>query len=116
MDPQVEKAYQVASIVATLSSQIRILNEEYNQTLLYYFNGGTFTANEQRLAFLFGLVNKKIESIVLLDDNQTPILVDDIKSFTTELLARYKEATNLMYYKHKKIMTSKTIESILDNV
>lgn len=116
MDPQVEKAFQVASLVATLNSQIRILNEEYSQTLLYYFNGGTFTANEQKLSFLFGLITKKIESIVLLDDNQTPILIEDIKSFTDELLARYKEATNLMYYKHKKIMASKTIESILDNV
>lgn len=116
MDSKVQQAFEVASIVATMSSQARLLNEEYAQTLLFYYKGGTFTASEQRLAFLFSLKSSKIDSMVIVDDNNAPIMVDDIDKFYSDLLSHHKEAVNLLYYKHKKLISSKSIESILDNV
>lgn len=116
MDSKVQQAFEIASIVATIASQTRLLNEEFAQTLLYYHNGGTFTASEQRLAFLCGLKMSKIDSIVILDDNNVPIMIDDLDKFHSDLLSHYKEASNLFFYKHKKLISNKSIESILDNV
>jgi hypothetical protein len=115
MDSKIEKAFEAASLMATFNSQKRLLEEEFAQTLLYYYKGGTFVASEQRLSFLSALKNEKVESIVLLDDNNAPIAVENISEFFDNLFSHYKEATNLFYYKYKKITSSKTIESILND-
>jgi hypothetical protein len=116
MEAKIEKAFEIASLMATLNSQKRLLEEEFEQTLLYYYNGGVFKATEQRLAFLASIKSKDVESIVLLDDNKTPILVENIDSFFNDLFSHYTEATNHYYYQHKKITSSKTVESIIENV
>jgi hypothetical protein len=116
MEPKVQKAFEVASYMATLHNQQRLLEEEFEQTLLYYFGGGVFKATEQRLAFLAGITVKKVESLVVLDDNHVPILIEDIDEFYSNLLSHYTEATNAYYYKYRKITSSKTVESIIDNV
>lgn len=116
MEAKIEKAFEIASLMATLNSQKRLLEEEFEQTLLYYYNGGVFKATEHRLAFLNAIKSKEIESIVLLDDNNTPILIEHIDNFFGDLLSHYIEATNRYYYQHKKITSSKTVESIIENV
>ena len=42
MDERIEKAFEVANYMATLSNQRRIVLEEYNQKLVHYINGATF--------------------------------------------------------------------------
>lgn len=116
MEAKIEKAFEIASLMATINSQKRLLDEEFEQTLLYYYNGGVFKATEQRLSFLNAIKSNNIESIVLLDDNKTPILVENVDNFVTELMSHYTEATNQYYYQYKKITSSKTVESILENV
>jgi len=116
MEPKVQKAFEVASYMATLHNQQRLLEEEFEQTLLYYFGGGVFKATEQRLSFLAGVKTKQVKSLIVLDDNRVPILIENINEFYANLLSHYTEATNSYYYKYKKITSNKTVESIIDNV
>ena len=115
MDPKVKKAFEMASLMATFNNQKRILDEEYAQSLIYYYNGGSFAATEQRLSFVNVLKSNNIESYVLVDDNNTPVLIENINDFFDSLMSHYKEATNLFFYGYKKITSNKKIESMLDD-
>ena len=47
MDIRIEKAFEVANYMATLSNQQRIIQEELTQQLIYYINGATFKINPE---------------------------------------------------------------------
>lgn len=113
MDIEIEKAFKIANFMTSLASQRRILNEEFEQSLLYYYDGCVFKATEQRIAFISAIIQRKIKAMVILDDNNTPCNITDIPLFYKNLLATYVEATNLYYNKYTKIANSKNIEGLL---
>ena len=52
MDERIEKAFNVANYMATLSNQRRIILEEFEQKLVYYVNGGTFKITPELISFV----------------------------------------------------------------
>ena len=43
MDSRLDKALEFSNYMTTLNNQKRLLWENYQQNLVYYFNGGKFT-------------------------------------------------------------------------
>lgn len=111
MEPQIEKAFEIANFMTTLASQKRILQEEYENTLLCYYNGGTFKASQELIAFVSVLTT---EHYIFVDENTTPILVTDLKEFVAKLLAQHTEANNLFFSKYQKLIKSKKVESLVE--
>ena len=114
MNTDVEKAFQIANFMTTLNNQKRILKEEYNQSLYYYSNGNTFKATPEFISFINVLIQSNIENSVILDYNNVPVLISDIKDFLASLIATYTEASNGYFYNYQKLISSKTVGNILD--
>jgi hypothetical protein len=115
MNDEIKKTFDAASLMSTLNNQKQILYEELNQSLLYYHNGAVFTVNLILLSFIGNYCTMQKDSVVLLDDNQMPVLIDDLSKFYRSILSVYTEATNRYYYEYNKVTNPKNIVSIINN-
>lgn len=115
MDERVQKAFDSANYMATLVSQKNILKEELAQNLLHYENGGTFTASKELINFVKTLLDVGyLENVVVVDDNATPINIENLKSFFDKVISVYFEAVNEYYNKHNALIKQRKIESLVD--
>jgi hypothetical protein len=115
LEEKLKAAFESANYMTVLASQKKILKEEYYQNVIHYHNGGVFSVNQQLLTFVKMLVDlEQPESTVLIDDNDTPIEILNLKDFFTEILSVYFTAANDYYTKHSNLKKSRTITKLLD--
>lgn len=115
MEDIIQKAFEHANYMAVLSSQKQILTEQYNQKLIHYHNGGSFSINKEFLNFLKLLLDKDfIEDVVLIDNNSTPIVIINLADFFEEVFSIYFEATNEFYTKHNQLIKQRTVYQLVD--
>jgi hypothetical protein len=115
MNDEIKKTFDAASLMSTLNNQKQILHEELNQSLLHYHNGAVFTVNLTLLSFIGNCCTMQKDSVVLLDDNQMPALIENLPKFYRDILSVYTEATNCYYYEYNKVTNPKNIVSIINN-
>lgn len=114
MDDKIKKAFDIANYMATLAAQKQVLKEEFNQNLIHFQNGGTFTISRELIVFV-----KTIKEIsnnnttVIVDDNETPIEILDVDKFLEAILSKYQFAINGYYTKYSTIKNARTVEGIL---
>ena len=76
MDERIEKAFETANYMATLSNQRRIILEEFNQQLIYYVNGAVFKIDSHLITYVKTLLDIGYTTdIVFVDSNNTPVPV-----------------------------------------
>ena len=114
MDEKIEKAFDIANYMATLSGQKQILKEEFHQNLIHYHNGGIFTASRELINFTKTLVDiGNNESAVLIDNNELPVNIDNLSKFLEDLLSKYHFAVNGYYTRYDQMRKNRTVEGIL---
>ena len=90
MDERIEKAFEVANYMATLSNQRRIILEEYNQKLVYYINGATFQVTSELISFTKTMLDVGYTSdVAFVDSNNFPVIVDDVQTFLDNITSIY---------------------------
>lgn len=114
MDEIVKRAFDIANYTAVFANQKKILEEEFNQSLIFFQNGGSFFITREFICFVKVLTDLSNNVAVLVDDNNTPIEIQDIKQFLEDILSRYTFAVNGYYTKYSAIRSARSVESILD--
>jgi hypothetical protein len=115
MDERLSKALEFSNYMVTLNNQKRVLKEKYYQSAVHYFNGGQFSVTKELITFVNMLITKGNDSdIVLLDDNDTPIKIEDLIKFFDDILDIYFTATNEYQTEYEKIRTKRTIPGLVD--
>jgi hypothetical protein len=111
----IEKAFEISNLMATVANQKRILKEEYEQSLFYFENGGTFRADTTTITYVKTLKELIKESrLVVVDFNALPIEILDIDKFLQNLLDRHFQANNSYFAKFNELKKSRNIKNILD--
>lgn len=114
MDPIIQKAFDVANYMTTLSNQRVILKEEFLQNLIHYQNGGTFTVSRELINFVKTLIDLgQDENTVLIDDNNTPINIDNLKSFFDTIVELYQSSISEYYTKFNRLKNSRSVEALV---
>lgn len=115
MDERIEKAFEVANYMATLSNQRRLMLEEFNQNLVFYINGGTFKLTPALISFVKLLVDSdKLEDQVIIDENNFPILINDVKEFYESIVNQYNTASAEYYAKFTDLKVKRKISAIVE--
>jgi hypothetical protein len=115
VDEIVKRAFDIANYAETFSVQKKILKEEFNQALLLFQNGGTFTITKELICFVKILADlPNNNTVILVDDNHSPIEIADVKMFLETILSKYSFAINGYYTKYSAIKSARSVESILD--
>ena len=115
MDERLEKALEFSNYVVTLNNQKRILKEQFRENIVHYHNGGQFTVTQDLITFVNMLVDREVsEDIVLVDDNETPVLIADADSFLADILDRYFSVTNQYHASYKELLSKRSVEKLVD--
>ena len=116
MNELLKKAFDIADRMEVLTNQKHILKEEFNQKLQYYTEGGSFTATKELIVFVKTLVDlNNSDNVVIIDNNETPIRIKDLKIFLQEIVNCYFSATNEYYTKYNQLISQRSVESLVTN-
>jgi hypothetical protein len=115
MDERIEKAFDVANYMATLSNRRRIILEEYEQKLVYYINGGTFKISPELISFVkLVLDSGRSEDIAFVDTNNFPIIVNDVSKFFDDITEIYFQSVNEYSVKYADIKNKRSVKDIVN--
>lgn len=116
MNELLKNAFDIADRMEVLSNQKSLLREEFNQTLQFYTEGGSFTSSKDLIVFVKTLIdlNNSVD-VVIIDNNDTPIQIPDLKEFLKEITNCYFSATNAYYTKYNKLVTRRSIKGLILN-
>ncbi len=114
MDEKLEKAFEVANYMATLSNQRRIILEEFNQHLVYYENGGTFHIDPTLINFTKTVLDLGYtHDVPFLDVNGFPVTVPDVQKFFDDILLKYMTTLNEYSVKFADIKAKRKIADMV---
>ena len=113
MDEALKKALEFSNFTATLNTQKRILHQKYLGDLVMYSDNGKFTITKELLNFVYMISNNSSKT-VLIDDNNTPIQINDIDDFITKATQQYTDATNKYLGDYKTLSTKRSVEGLVD--
>ena len=115
MDSRLEKALEFSNYVTTLSNQKRVLQEQYKQNLIYFFNGCQFTIDKELINYTYMLIQTdNTNNVVFVDDNEIPIVIEDVTEFLEDIKNIYLEESNNYYNSYSKLKKSRTISKLVD--
>ncbi len=115
MDDQLKAALDFSNFRQTFSIQQKILKEKVQAKLTYGFNGGIFKINRELISFVQTLLDKgRTSGVVLLDQNDTPILIDDLEKFQDNIMDRYFTSTNEYLEAFQTLKKSRSVEKLVD--
>lgn len=113
MDERIEKAFQTANFMATLSNLRKTALEEYKQSLVYYFQGSSFTITRELMVFVHTLTELGNTESIILDDNSIPLRIANLKEFLNNILNLYTESTNAYLVKYGEIKSKRRVEDLV---
>ena len=114
MSEQIEKAFEVANYMATLSNQRRIILEEFNQKLYYYINGATFKLNPELITFTKTVLDiGHTTDVPFVDSNNFPVIINDVEQFFDDIVSTYFGSLNQYATKYAEIANKRKIEDIV---
>jgi len=114
MDERLKKALEFSNYRISLFQKKEDLKLNLSNMLTYANNGGIFKIDQSLICFVKAIIDQGKERIVLIDSNENPIVVTDIKEFYNEIFNRYFEATNLYHTEYTKLKKSRTVGSLHD--
>jgi hypothetical protein len=114
VDERLEKAFQTANYMATLGNLRKTALEEYNQSLIYYFQGSSFTVSRELIVFVHTLTELGNTESILLDDNRIPLKVSNLQEFLDNMLSVYNEATNEYLAKYADLRSKRRVGDLVN--
>lgn len=114
MEERLQKALEFANYRQTLNNQLQKLKIRSEGMLIFAKNGGSFTINRELIGFLDYLERTGAKDVVLLDDNNTPVSINNVSDFLKEITKRYFEVTTDYLKEYQEIRKARNVKSILD--
>lgn len=115
MDERIEKAFEVANYMATLSNQRRLMLEEFNQKLIYYINGATFKITPDLICLSKAWIDKGlVKDVVFIDSNDFPVLINDLNEFFNSITDQYVSAITEYNNKFVDLKVKRKISAIIE--
>ena len=115
MNEQFQKALEFSNYRQTFAIQRRILREKIDAQLTYGYNGGIFKIDRSLIAFVQMFVDQgRVENVPLIDDNQNPIMIENLEVFRDEIVDRYYQSTLEYNRQYQDLKKSRSVEKLLD--
>jgi hypothetical protein len=114
MDDRLKQAIDFSNYNITLQNQKQVLKDRYQDELVFYTQGGKFTATKDLVNFVNFLVQSNQTSAVLTDDNGTPFEIKNLEKFLTEVTNVYFSASNKYHTEYSQLIKNRSVSGLLD--
>lgn len=117
MDERLENAYNFSNYKLTLASEIKTLKLKLKDQLIHSDKGGTFHISMELITNMVSLETiGKTSNVILLDINENPILIEDIKIFRETISEKYFSALNEYYTNITEMRKKRSVKAIVGEV
>tara|TARA_B100000963_G_C22382575_1_gene560780 strand:- start:313 stop:672 length:360 start_codon:yes stop_codon:yes gene_type:complete len=114
MDERLKKALDFSNYMVTLNNQKRVLKEKFLESRIYYFNGGQFSVTQELLTFVKILCDNDDSNVVIVDDNDTPIRIEQLHEFYENISDVYFTSTNEYETEYQKLRAKRKVSGLVD--
>lgn len=115
MDDRLKSALDFSNFKQSFEIKQKQLKEKIDSKLTFGYNGGLFKIDRSLLVFVQSLSQSgRSNNVVILDNNDNPILISDLDSFKDEIYDRYFSITNEYYNEYQDLKKSRSVERLLD--
>jgi hypothetical protein len=115
VDEKLSKALDFSNVMLTHQAQKNNLKEQYYASIDTYHNGSKFLATPALISFCTSLLQLKQETAILIDCNDLPCNIENLKQFTDELVDCYATATNVYLNEYNNIKVKRSITDIIND-
>jgi len=113
MDERLEKALDFSNYMVTLNNQKRALKEKFLSDCVFYQNGGRFTITKDLINFCKTMIDfGNHDELILIDDNDLPIEIENLKDFFQKIVDIYFSASNSYHSEYQKIRNNRSVEKM----
>lgn len=113
MKEKINKALDVSKLRHTLVLEQRRLLEKYRIDTQFSFNGGTFIVDRQLLAFVDGAISYYGGSCVVIDQNDRPVFISDLKKFKDAIWEIYHSASTAYYDGSEELRKQRSVKAVV---
>lgn len=114
MDERLKKAIEFSNYRNSLFNKKEDIKTKVTAMLLYGYNGGIFKITQELILFVKLILDQEKDQVVLIDSNENPIEIKDIKTFYEHIFTKYFEATNYYNSEYTKLKQARSVSSIYD--
>ena len=97
----------------SINAQVAILKNKFTQATTVAVNGGQFHITEARLMFNSYILSSGNTTTVLIDDNNTPIRIDDLPALQQSWQWSWNSATNEFLAEYTKLRKARRVEQLI---
>lgn len=121
MDERLQSAYNFSNYRITLDAERKMAKIKLKERLIYSFNdennpnnNGVFTISPELINFVYNLEQMGKEAGVLMDQNELPVQIDDLKAFRIRITDRYFEAMNDYNSKILELKNKRSVKALIE--
>ena len=102
---------QFSNLKTALETKKRNALEKAKNKLIFAYNGGLFCADPQTI--LFAKIHNNARNLIMLDTNNTPILVEPVDEFIAKAESCYYEAMNEYHVLYEQLKKQRSVKKIM---
>jgi hypothetical protein len=88
---------------ASWLKQRTVLQEQVQQSLIVAIDGSFFKADPLTISLVTALIDSGLETAVILDTQQLPCKIDNLKSFKNTLIEHHQQVLNLYHQDYAEL-------------
>lgn len=116
MEDRLKKAIEFSNYRIGLFNKKEDIKSRVSSMLTYGHNGGIFKINQTLISFVKLIIDHGKDRAVLIDNNENPIEIADLKSFYETIFTKYFEANNYYHSEYERLKKARSVTSIYDFV
>jgi hypothetical protein len=90
MEKSLESIIKKSDRMLSVKMKRQSLKEKFDANVTFGLNGGIFKIDQSLISFVNTVISLgKTKNVVLLDINQTPIVIEDLNSFLQQIVDQY---------------------------
>lgn len=114
MDKRLEQALDFSNLQHTLYLEKKRIQSKLHRDLELVYSGGRFTIDRNFVVFLELLNPDDDGSVTILDDNLTPIRIQDPTAFQKEVRNTYFRAVNQYRVDFESLKKKRSVKAIVN--
>ena len=114
MDERLQNALEFSNYSVTIANQKKNIKNRVRQLQVVVKYGGSFIADPQTISFVKTLIDLGKSSTIMIDVNDTPIRVSDLKEFLDDLVSAYTSSMNEYDIKMSKLKKTRNLKTLME--
>lgn len=108
MDKNLEKIIELSDKMLSFRTQQLYIKEKFEAETVVGHSGGIFKLDQSLISYIKTIIDLgKKDNIVVLDMNQTPVLIQDLTLFLSDIVDKYLSALGRYYFETQELKKSK---------